>query len=249
MARTSVGLIATSVPFGTQYEYCESYNDFGHNDDNAAFFRQMDFLTPELFRILQPGRFLAVHVKDRILFGAVTGLGFPSVEPFHADCIAHYRARLRLMAVRPVETDVVRENNQTYRLGYSEMRKDATKMGSGSPEFVLFFRKPQSDLSRGYADVPVTKGLDDYSLARWQVDAAAYWRSSGDRFLTSRNSRPAAQGAGQRAFREQSPTCLRPRGPRASGRGTGQPRRPAEDLRRPQLDTPGGDRSGPTSCA
>jgi hypothetical protein len=35
------------------------------------------------------------------------------------------------------------------------MRKDATKMGAGSPEYVLFFRKAQSDLSRGYADDPV----------------------------------------------------------------------------------------------
>jgi hypothetical protein len=30
MASDSVGLIVTSVPFGTQYEYSPSYNDFGH---------------------------------------------------------------------------------------------------------------------------------------------------------------------------------------------------------------------------
>jgi hypothetical protein len=199
------GLIVTSVPFGTQYEYCESYNDFGHNEDNAAFFLQMDFLTPELLRILRPGRVLAVHVKDRILFGNVTGLGFPTVEPFHADCIAHYRRHgFHLMAVRPVETDVVRENNQTYRLGYSEMRKDATKMGSGSPEYILFFRKAQTDLSRGYADDPVTKRLDDYSLARWQIDAAAYWRSGGDRYMTADELAALPPKMLQRAFREQS---------------------------------------------
>jgi hypothetical protein len=199
------GLILTSIPFGTQYEYCESYNDFGHNDDNAAFFRQMDFLTPELLRILRPGRVLAVHVKDRILFGNVTGLGFPTVEPFHADCIAHFRRHgFHLLAVRPVETDVVRENNQTYRLGYTEMRKDATKMGSGTPEFLLFFRKAQSDLSRGYADDPVAKQIDEYSLARWQVDAAAYWRSSGDRFLTAEELASLPPKALSRAFREWS---------------------------------------------
>jgi len=205
MAENSVGLIVTSIPFGTQYEYCESYNDFGHNDDNAAFFRQMDFLTPELLRILQPGRVLAVHVKDRILFGAVTGLGFPTVDPFHADCIAHYRKHgFHLLAVRPIETDVVRENNQTYRLGYSEMRKDATKMGSGCPEYVLFFRKAQTDLSRGYADDPVTKAISDYSLARWQVDAAAYWRSSGDRFVTLDELAGLTPEAMTRAFRARN---------------------------------------------
>lgn len=209
MATNSVGLIVTSIPFGTQYEYCESYNDFGHNDDNAAFFRQMDFLTPELFRVLQPGRIMAVHVKDRILFGAVTGLGFPTVEPFHADCIAHYRRHgFAFMAMRTIETDVVRENNQTYRLGYTEMRKDATKMGSGCPEYVLFFRKPQTDLSRGYADLPVVKAEADYSLARWQIDAGAYWRSSGDRLLTTEELAAMPPQVLAKAFRLNSEKAL-----------------------------------------
>jgi DNA modification methylase len=205
MASDSVGLIMTSVPFGTQYEYCESYNDFGHNDDNPAFFRQMDFLTPELLRILQPGRVMAVHVKDRIIFGAVNGLGFPTVDPFHSDCIAHYRRHgFALIAVRTIETDVVRENNQTYRLGYSEMRKDATRMGSGSPEYVLFFRKPQTDRSRGYADDPVAKTIEEYTLGRWQLDAAAYWRSSGNRLLTADELAGLNPDALARAFKAQS---------------------------------------------
>jgi hypothetical protein len=85
--------------------------------------------------------------------------------------------------MRTIVTDVVRENNQTYRLGYTEMRKDATKMGAGSPEYLLIFHKPQSDRSKGYADDRVSKDVADYSLARWQVDAHAFWRSSGDRPL------------------------------------------------------------------
>lgn len=205
MADDSVGLMITSIPFGTQYEYCESYNDFGHNDDNAAFFQQLDHLTPQLLRILRPGRELIVHVKDRIVFGAVSGLGFPTVEPFHADCIAHYvRHGFALIAVRPIETDVVRENNQTYRLGYTEMKKDASRMGAGSPEYVLVFRKPQTDKSRGYADDRITKVDEDYSLARWQIDAAAYWRSSGDRLLTTDElaAMPAKKLAS--VFRKQS---------------------------------------------
>lgn len=58
-------------------------------------------------------------------------------------------------------------------------------MGAGSPEYILLFHKPQSDRSKGYADTPVTKVKDDYSRARWQVDAHAFWRSSGDRNLTT----------------------------------------------------------------
>ena len=35
--------IVTSIPFGNQYEYSTSLQDMGHNPDNEAFFRQMDF--------------------------------------------------------------------------------------------------------------------------------------------------------------------------------------------------------------
>jgi hypothetical protein len=180
------GMILTSVPFGNHYEYSASYRDFGHNTDNDAFFRQMDHLTPELLRTLQPGRVLAVHTKDRIRFGNVTGYGMPSVEPFHADCIQHYRRHgFIYFGMITVVTDVVRENNQTYRLGWSENAKDGTKMGVGSPEYVLLFRKLPSDTSKGYADVRVAKPKEVYTRARWQLDAHAFWRSSGNRLLTA----------------------------------------------------------------
>lgn len=181
----SIDLIVTSIPFSNHYEYTPSYNDFGHTDDNAHFWQQMDYLTPELLRILEPGRIYACHVKDRILFGNVTGAGVPTVSPFHAEAIFHsVRHGFDYLGMITVVTDVVRENNQTYRLGWSENAKDSTKMGVGSPEYILLFHKPQTDRSKGYADNPVTKDKADYTRARWQVDAHAFWRSSGNRHLT-----------------------------------------------------------------
>ncbi len=178
-------LIVTSIPFANHYEYTPSYNDFGHTENNDHFWRQMDFLTPELLRILNPGRLYCCHVKDRILFGNVTGAGAPTVSPFHCEAIMHARKHgFDYMGMITVITDVVRENNQTYRLGWSEQCKDGTKMGVGSPEYVLLFRKPQSDRSRGYADTPVSKDKAEYTRARWQIDAHAFWRSSGNRMLT-----------------------------------------------------------------
>lgn len=205
MAADSVDLIVTSVPFSNHYEYTPSYNDFGHTDDDDHFFRQMDFLSPELLRVLRPGRLACVHVKDRILFGSVTGLGFPTVNPFHAKCIEHFqRHGFAYMGLIVIDTDVVRENNQTYRLGYTEMRKDGTKMGVGCPEFVLLLRKPPSDRSRSYADEPVTRDVADYSLARWQLDAHARWRSSGNRLLTLEELMALAPGDLVRVFRSWS---------------------------------------------
>ncbi|MGC0251538.1 DNA methyltransferase [Pseudactinotalea sp. Z1748] len=185
MDTNSVDMVLTSIPFSNHYEYTPSYNDFGHTDDNAHFWAQMDHLTPELLRVLKPGRIYACHVKDRINFGNVTGAGIPTVSPFHAEAIYHgIKHGFDYMGMITVVTDVVRENNQTYRLGWSENAKDGTKMGVGSPEYVLLFHKPQTDRTKGYADVPVVKDKADYTRARWQVDAHAFWRSSGNRHLT-----------------------------------------------------------------
>jgi len=185
MADSSIDEIVTSIPFSNHYEYTASYNDFGHNEDTARFFEQMDYLSPELLRILKPGRVFACHVKDRVLFGNATGTGMPTIEPFHALCIEHYmRHGFQYFGMVTVVTDVVRENNQTYRLGWTEQCKDGSKMGVGCPEYILLFRKLPTDTSKAYADTPVKKSKADYTRGRWQIDAHGYWRSSGDRPLT-----------------------------------------------------------------
>lgn len=201
----SVAQIITSIPFANHYEYTASYNDFGHTDNNDHFWAQMDYLTPELFRALKPGRLACIHVKDRILFGNVTGAGCPTVSPLHAETIFHYRRHgFDYMGMIHINTDVVRENNQTYRIGYTEMCKDGTKMGVGCPEYVVLMRKPQTDRTRSYADEPVVKDPADYSLARWQVDAHAFWRSSGNRLLTASELAAMKPDALVKAFTERS---------------------------------------------
>lgn len=191
----SVGLILTSIPFSTQYEYSPNYADFGHSESNEEFFMQMDFLTPLMYQKLMPGRIAAIHVKDRIVPMGLSGMGVQTVYPFHADCISHYTKHgFAFIGMKTIVTDVVRENNQTYRLGWTEQCKDGSKMGVGMPEYLLYFRKPQTERTNAYADVPVVKTKKEikkeadmfktgYSRARWQMDAHGFTRSSGNRCL------------------------------------------------------------------
>lgn len=182
---------------------------FGHTDNPEHFFAQMDYLTPELHRVLMPGRIYAVHVKDRIQPKGLSGFGFQTVYPFHMDAIAHMQKHgFGYMGMKTIVTDVVRENAQTYRLGWTEQCKDGSKMGVGMPEYLLLFRKRNTDESTGYADVPVVKSKPQqmredgtvqdfnrdqdlplvpgsgYSRTRWQVDAHGFTRSAGNRLLT-----------------------------------------------------------------
>lgn len=180
----SIDLGISSFPFGNHYEYTDKYNDFGHNISNKEFKNQLMFLLPELLRILKPGRIFAVHLKNRIHYGSVTGLGFSIFHRFtHMVCDAMEEAGFHCMGFHYVPTDVVAENNQTYRLGYSEACKDMTKMGAGIPEEIWIFRKAPTSTSNAYADEPVTKNKSEYGLSDWQIDADAFWRSSGDRYL------------------------------------------------------------------
>jgi hypothetical protein len=206
MASESVGLMVTSVPFGTQYEYSPSYNDFGHTDDLDHFFRQMDYLTPELHRVLMPGRDLAVHVKDRVVPSGMTGYGFRTIEPFHARCIQHYTAHgFAFIGMVTIVTDVVRENAGTYRLGWSEQCKDASGMGHGLPEYLLRFRKLPTDRSNGYADVPVVKDkpklevVDTGEIIDWNTKRA-------DDLVKACKARPIS-GTGYSRARWQTDAC------------------------------------------
>ena len=235
----SIDLWHTSIPFGNHYEYSVQYEDFGHNPSDASFWDQMDFLIPELLRTLKPGRIAAIHVKDRQLYGHQTRSGIMETAPFSDECVMAFRKHGWIyQGRRTIATDVVRENNSTYRLSYGEMLKDASKMSSGLPEYLLLFRKPPTSRDNARADEPVKKSrgrdyvqcadcgyiltVDDhglemhvhgdmflgerritaicpnceaerefipyseggYSLGRWQVDAHAVWRSSGNRPLT-----------------------------------------------------------------
>lgn len=240
----SIGLNLSSWPFGDHYEYSDNYNDFGHNHGAEEFFKQCDFLTPELYRTLMPGRIMAVHVKDRIRYSYQNGTSFTTISDFSGQTVQHCEKHgFHLAGKITVTTDVVRENNQTYRLTWGEQCKDGTKMGVGLPEYVLLFRKPPSNSDNAYADNPVEKKRgyylhecpncnhksknkedfksdegeiikqigyeaydcggadsicpscdqaiklggfrvdDEYGLPNWQLDAHAYWKSSGDRFL------------------------------------------------------------------
>lgn len=181
----STGLIVTSIPFGNHYEYSNNYNDFGHNPTNEGFFKQMDYLVPKLLDKLMPGRICAVHVKDRIRYGYQKGISYTTIDDFSGETVRSFTKHgFHLIGKITVPTDVVQENNQTYRLTWGELVKDSTKMGCGLPEYILLFRKSPSDDKNAYADLPVNKSKEEYTLAKWQLDAHSIWQSNGNRFLT-----------------------------------------------------------------
>src|SRR3546814_17004572 len=101
------------------------------------------FLTPQLLRVLQPGRIAAIHVKDRVTPGGINGLGFQTLTPFSDECVAHFSKHgFAFIARKNIVKDVVRENAQTYRLGWTEQLKDDSRMGSAVPPSLMIIGNP-----------------------------------------------------------------------------------------------------------
>lgn len=183
----SVDEIITSIPFSDHYEYSANYNDFGFNDGDDPFFEQMDFLVPELYRVLKPGRIAAIHTKDRVVYGKQSGVMMYHMSEFSDKTVQAFKKHgFVYMGRITIDTDVVRENSGTYRLGWSENAVDSTKMGCGSNEYVLLFRKWKPEFgNEGTANgpFPVVKNNEEYTRSKWQLQASGSWKSSGDRFL------------------------------------------------------------------
>ena len=176
----SVHLSLSSWPFSDQYMYSANVYDFGNCQNDDDFARQMAFLLPELLRVTISGRMALVHAKDRTVYGTKNA-GFRYIEPFSDRCVEMMaRAGWLYYGRITIATDPVHENNQTNSLGYSNLQKDASRIGVGMPEYLLLFRKPHRPTAAGgtWSDEPVELP-SGYSLPRWQVDANSLWRSNG----------------------------------------------------------------------
>ena len=60
MESESIGYSIFSPPFASLYTYTDSPRDMGNCKDDAEFFTHFAFLLQELYRVMKPGRIIAV---------------------------------------------------------------------------------------------------------------------------------------------------------------------------------------------
>ena len=60
----SIGFSVFSPPFAELYTYSSHLEDMGNSKDYNEFLIQFGFLVKELYRVIQPGRNVAVHCMD-----------------------------------------------------------------------------------------------------------------------------------------------------------------------------------------
>lgn len=166
----SVGFSVFSPPFGDLFVYSDSVADLGNVSSDDEFFEQYGHVCRELYRVLKPGRLIAVHCTDlptRKFKDGVIGIKRFS----DAVAEAHERAGFIFHCRVTVWRDPVVEMQRTKALGllYKQLRKDSAMTRMGLADYVMVFRK------RGDNPEPIGHKAEDFPVDRWQQWASPVW--------------------------------------------------------------------------
>jgi DNA modification methylase len=165
-----------SPPFPELYVYSDDPRDFGNNHNLLSFGQQFSFLAPELFRIMKPGRLVAIHCMELPSFKAKDG--FIGLKDFPGDIIRIMISFGFIFHTRvTIWKDPVVEMTRTKTIGLlnKQKDKDATLSRVGAPDYLIVFRKP------GENTEPVRHSSTDQSdpnyipIPLWQKYASPVW--------------------------------------------------------------------------
>lgn len=166
-----------SPPFAELYVYSDDFRDMGNARTYNEFFTHFNFLTPELNRIMIPGRLIAVHCMFLpIMKGKEGYLGFRN---FPAGLQKSFEDNGFVLHGPPITIwkDPVTEMQRTKAIGLlnKQKDKDATTSRTGNPDYLYIFQK------RGDNPIPVTHSSTDSKhpnylpISLWQKYASPVW--------------------------------------------------------------------------
>lgn len=131
-----------SPPFANLYIYSDDLRDMGNCKNTDEFFKQFDYLIPELYRVLMNNRLCAVHCKNIVKYKGRDGVS--GWSDFRGDIIRHFeKYGFQYHSEVVIWTDPVLEmqKTKTQRLLYCQLQRDASSTGIGMPEYLVIFKK------------------------------------------------------------------------------------------------------------
>ncbi len=166
----SVGLEVYSPPFSSLYTYSNSDRDLGNSRDDEEFFTHFRFIAVELFRILMPGRIMAVHCMN--VPTSKERDGFIGMRDFRGDLIKLFQeCGFIYHAEVCIWKNPVTAMQRTKALGllHKQLKKDSCMSRMGIPDYIVFMRKPGDNPER------VTHTNESFPVALWQDYASPIW--------------------------------------------------------------------------
>jgi DNA modification methylase len=166
----SIGLIVYSPPFSSLYTYSNSDRDLGNSRNDEEFFQHFDFIVSELYRILMPGRIMAVHCMN--LPTSKERDGYIGIKDFRGDLIRLFQKNGFIYHSEVcIWKNPVTAMQRTKALGllHKQIKKDSCMSRMGIPDYVVYMRKPGDNPNR------VTHTNESYPVSLWQQVASPIW--------------------------------------------------------------------------
>ena len=163
----SVGFSIFSPPFAELYTYSDKLEDMGNSKDYNEFFKAFKFLVGELYRVLWPGRNIAVHCMDLPIQKGKEG--FIGLRDFSGMILQAFEEVGFVYHSRvTIWKNPVTEMQRTKALGllHKQVKKDAAMSRVGIPDYLMVFRK------EGEHEHPVHC---DVNVDTWQKWASPVW--------------------------------------------------------------------------
>lgn len=167
----SIGFSVFSPPFSSLYTYSNSDRDLGNSKDDDEFYTHFTFIAKEIYRILMPGRVMAVHcmqipaMKERD--------GYIGLKDFRGDLIRLFQdCGFIFHGEVTVWKDPVVEMQRTKALGllHKQIKKDSARTRMGLPDYIIFMRKDgENPEVVGHTD-------ESFPVTLWQDYASPVWR-------------------------------------------------------------------------
>ena len=139
----SVGFSVFSPPFADLYSYTDQTEDMSNVKSYKDFFDHFEFLVKELMRLIMPGRVVAVHCMDLMMFkrdGNEIGL-----RDFSGDLLRCFQDHGFIYHSRHcVWKDPLIAATRTKAIGlaHKQIVKDSAICRTGLPDYILAVRKP-----------------------------------------------------------------------------------------------------------
>lgn len=159
-----------SPPFASLYTYSNSERDLGNCRTKSEFFRHFEFIIRELYRVLMPGRVMAVHCMN--LPTSKERDGFIGIEDFRGELIRAFQtAGFLYHSEVCIWKDPVIAMQRTKALGllHKQLKKDSCMSRQGIPDYLVVMRKPGENPER------VTHTNESFPVEIWQRYASPIW--------------------------------------------------------------------------
>ena len=166
----SVGVSVFSPPFADLFTYSADVQDMGNCENKDEFAKQFKFLISEIMRVTKPGRMSCVHCND--LLSTKWKHGKIEYQDFSGDIVRAFRdAGWQFHSRITIWKDPVTEMQRTKAHGllYKTLCSDSSSSRTGSPEYLLIFKKP------GDNPEPIKHTPQSFPLDQWQEWASPVW--------------------------------------------------------------------------